>query len=202
MALDWGKEISFSGLRRSAPKAKAEYPSKTYINLMVSDKKTFDVRKNIPQIVLVVLVTALVLKFGVFDFYGRVSAKQAELNAQTQTLNSLQSKLVDYDAVKAEYDLYESSKLVADDMTVSATEALQLVDRYVATSANISQISLEGNTIKLNLANISLDGVGKLVSTLYSQPMVANVSVSTAATDTNDTSRETTAAMVITLRKA
>jgi len=198
MALDWNKEISFSGLKKRAPKPKDEFPSKTYMNLMVSEKKSFDLRSNIPFIVILLIIVVLVLKFGVFDFYARVDAKQAELNAHQQTLNSLNAELTNYNTVLEEYEGYESMSITSSGLRVDALEALDLVDRFVAPSARVVSISLVGNTLTLNLTDISLDGVGKLASTLYEQDMVANVSVSTAATQ-ETASKDVTAAITITL---
>lgn len=198
MALDWNKEISFSGLKKRAPKPKDEFPSKTYMNLMVSEKKSFDLRSNIPLIVILLIIVVLVLKFGVFDFYARVDAKQAELNAHQQTLNSLNAELTNYNTVLEEYEGYESMSITSSGLRVDALEALDLIDRFVAPSARVVSISLVGNTLTLNLTDISLDGVGKLASTLYEQDMVANVSVSTAATQ-ETASKDVTAAITITL---
>ena len=198
MALDWNKEISFSGLKKRAPKPKDEFPSKTYMNLMVSEKKSFDLRSNIPFIVILLIIVVLVLKFGVFDFYARVDAKQAELNAHQQTLSSLNAELTNYNTVLEEYEGYESMSITSSGLRVDALEALDLVDRFVAPSARVVSISLVGNTLTLNLTDISLDGVGKLASTLYEQDMVANVSVSTAATQ-ETASKDVTAAITITL---
>ena len=198
MALDWNKEISFSGLKKRAPKPKDEFPSKTYMNLMVSEKKSFDLRSNIPLIVILLIIVVLVMKFGVFDFYARVDAKQAELNAQQQTLNSLNAELTNYNTVLEEYEGYESMSITSSGLRVDALEALELVDRFVAPSARVVSISLVGNTLTLNLTDISLDGVGKLASTLSEQDMVANVSVSTAATQ-ETASKDVTAAITITL---
>ena len=198
MALDWNKEISFSGLKKRAPKPKDEFPSKTYMNLMVSEKKSFDLRSNIPLIVVLLIIVVLVMKFGVFDFYARVDAKQAELNAHQQTLNSLNAELTNYNTVLEEYEGYESMSITSSGLRVDALEALDLVDRFVAPSARVVSISLVGNTLTLNLTDISLDGVGKLASTLYEQDMVANVSVSTAATQ-ETASKDVTAAITITL---
>lgn len=198
MALDWNKEISFSGLKKRAPKPKDEFPSKTYMNLMVSEKKSFDLRSNIPLIVILLIVVVLVMKFGVFDFYARVDAKQAELNAHQQTLSSLNAELTNYNTVLEEYEGYESMSITSSGLRVDALEALNLVDRFVAPSARVVSISLVGNTLTLNLTDITLDGVGKLASTLYEQDMVSNVSVSTAATQ-ETASKDVTAAMTITL---
>lgn len=201
MALDWSKEISFSGLKKRAPKPKDEFPSKTYMNLMVSEKKSFDLRSNIPFIVILLTIVVLVLKFGVFDFYARVDAKQAELNAHQQTLSSINAELTNYNTVLEEYEGYESMSITSSGLRVDALGALALVDRFVAPSARVASLSLVGNTLTLNLTDISLDGVGKLVSTLYEQDMVANVSVSTAATR-ETASEDVVVAMTITLATA
>lgn len=199
MALDWSKEISFSGLRKRRPKARAEYPSKTYINLAIRDKSELDVRSTIPKAIAIVVVALLFCKFGIFDFYDRVAQKNMELSEQQQVLASLEAQLVNYDEVKAEYDMYESTRIVSAEGMVSVHDAMQLVDRYVAPSAKIASIDVRGNTVSLALADITLDRVGRLVSTLYEQPIVANVAVSTAATEQNSNSA-ITASMVITLQ--
>lgn len=199
MALDWSKEISFSGLRKREPRGKDVYPSKTYMNLMVKDRKVIDMRRAIPVGIILLIAVILFTKFGVLDFYNRVNVKQAELNAQQQVLNSLTADLSGYDEVLAKYEAYESSNVGEDGLTVPATEALKLVDTYIAPQATIASLDLSGNMISLSLTNISLDGVGKLVSTLYTQSIVQNVSVSTAATQETD-SADVTAAMLITLQ--
>ena len=201
MALDWNKEISFSGLRKGKSKAKTDYPSKAYMNLMVEDRKTLEVRQAVPVGILLLVLVLAFAKFGVYDFYDRVNQKQAELSQQQQVLSGLEAELVDYDEVLAEYEAYESSRLSVDESTVSATDALELVDRYIAPSARVASIDLEGNVLSLNLADITLDAVGSLVSTLDAQPMVASVSVSTAATE-RTSAANVMVSMVVTLQKA
>lgn len=199
MALDWSKNISFSGLVKRRPKPKAVYPSKTYINLMVRDKREMNVRDVLPKALVLLLVVVLFCKFGIFDFYGRVGQKQAELNSQERVLNSMQTQLQGYDEVKAEYDMYESTRIVSVEGTVSVHDAMSLVDKCVAPLAKIASIDIRGNTVSLSLADVSLDKTGKIVSRLYEQPMVANVSVSTAASGQGSTSG-VIASMVITLQ--
>lgn len=198
MALDWSKEISFAGLKNRAPKAKVEYPEKTYMNLAIVDKKTFDVRRNVPIIVALVVILALFLKFGVFDMYGRVGAKQAELAVQQNTLNALTAELANYNEVLAEYEGYESMSISSEGLQIDALDALALVDSRIATRARVSSLALSGNTLSLNLTDITLDGMGKLVSDLYDQSMVSNVAVSTAATE-QTTGEDIVASLTITL---
>lgn len=201
MALEWGKEISFSGLRKRQPKAKAVYPEKTYINLVVQDKKEFDLRRTLPIAIVVIVVAALFLKFGVWDFFDRVNQKEAELHQEQQVLSGLQAQLTSYSSVQEEYEAYDPTGSAAASDTVSTSEALALVDRFIRPSANVANVSIDGNTVALELTNISLDSVGKLVSTLYEQSIVANVTVSTAGTQGASTGGVTTA-MVITLQRA
>ena len=199
MALNWSKEISFSGLKKSRAKPNNEYPEKTYMNLVVSTKREVDTRKTVITGVIALIAVILVVKFGVFDFYARVNDKVAELNVQQQNLNVLNTGLAKYDAVLSEYESYESISVTADGLVVNAVDALALVDRYIAPSASIMSISLAGDTMAINVTDISLDGVGQLVSTLYAQDMVANVSVATAAT-AQTASSDVTAALTITLK--
>lgn len=203
MALDWSKEISFAGLKKGIPKGKAkkaktEYPSKNYMNLVVDDKKSFDTSISLPKVIILVVVVALIMKFGIFDFYARVAEKQAELNTQRTELNVMKNELASYNEVLAEYEGYASMSITGEGLQVDALDALALVDRYIAPSARVVSLSLSGNTLSLNLTDISLDGVGALVSTLYGQSMVENVSVSTAATQQTATA-DVTVAMTITL---
>ena len=199
MALNWSKKISFSGLKKSRAKPNNEYPEKTYMNLVVSTKREVDTRKTVITGVIALIAVILVVKFGVFDFYARVNDKVAELNVQQQNLNVLNTGLAKYDAVLSEYESYESISVTADGLVVNAVDALALVDRYIAPSASIMSISLAGDTMAINVTDISLDGVGQLVSTLYAQDMVANVSVATAAT-AQTASSDVTAALTITLK--
>lgn len=201
MALDWSKQVSFSGLKKAGSKGKVSYPSKRYINLMPRKERNNDPGKVIPVAVILLILVALFVKFGIYDLYANVAAKQAELNAQTQVLRSAQAKAASYDQVKEEYDAYQSTRLSSAENEVSTIEAMELVDTYIAPYARIDSINYEKNTITLNLSNITLEDVGKLVGKLYEQPIVDNVAVSTAGADTSK-NEELTAAMIITVEKA
>ena len=198
MAVDWSRQISFSGLRKRSAPAKTGYPEKTYMNLVVSTKKERDLSQTVLRAVLVVVVVALIIKFGIFDFYARVGDKQAEFAAQQRSLNTLNAQLVDYDQVLAEYQGYASVSVAEGGLAVDAMEALGLVDDIVAPSARIMSIALAGDTMTLNVTDVTLDGVGQLVSRLYEQGMVKDVSVATAATQ-QTASEDVTAALTITL---
>lgn len=200
MAIDWNKEISFSGLTKKK-KQDTGFPEKTYMNLAIRDQSELEVRRVVPVAIVLLIVIVLFAKFGVFDFIDRVNQKEAELNTQKQALAEIQSKLTKYDSVLEEFESYEASAIGYGGEIVSPLEALTLIDRYIAPVANVSQVNIAGNTVSLDLSNISLNGVGRLVNTLYEQPIVADVSVSTATTKQAATDDVTTS-LVITLQVA
>ena len=201
MALDWSKEISFSGLGKGKQGAKTAFPSKTYMNLIAEDKKQLEVRKTVLVGILLLLIVVAFAKFGVFDFYDRVNHKQAELTQLQSKEASLAAQLVDYNEVLTEYRAYESSRISTDENTVSAADALALVDKYIAPYARVASIDLLGNTVSLSLADITLDAAGTLVGALNAQPIVANVTVSTATTTNQANSSDVLVTMVVTLQK-
>lgn len=201
MALDWSKNISFSGFRKRGGKGKVTYPSKRYINLMPRKESSNDLAKVVPLAIVLFILVALFVKFGIYDLYANVAAKQAELNSQTQVLRSEQARAATYDQVKEEYDAYQSTRLASSDDAVSALDAMGLVDTYIAPYARIDSLNYEKNAITLSLGNITLEDVGNLVGKLYDQPIVSNVVVSTAGADASK-SEELSASMVIAVKKA
>ena len=198
MAIQFGKSKQAADSTGASRAGKNEFPSKTYINLVVSEKKAIDFRRILPPIIIAVVVLALFLKFGVFDFYARVHDKELELAQNRNTLSSLTVQLTNYDKVLEEFEGYESLSISSDGLRVNVGDALALVDRYISPVARVASINLNGTTLTLNLTNISLDGIGQLVSTLYEQDIVENVSVANAAQQQTN-SEDVTTSMTISL---
>jgi hypothetical protein len=200
MALEWGKNITFTGIRKKVSGGKTSYPEKTHMNLMVADARTIDLRRTGITAIFVVIAIALISKFAVFDILDQVNQKRGELVTVQSEYLSLQNQLKDYAEVEEEFESYAASQLSAEAGIVSNIEALELVDKIIAPKAQVDAINLNGNTLSLSLSNITLNNLGKLVSTLYKQDMVANVTVSTAATQQTAAS-DVVASMTITLQR-
>ena len=197
MAIDM-KNLSLPKLGKKIGSSGSGYPTKTHINLIVEDKQERDGKRTALTAVLLIAVVAAFGKFAIYDFYKRVADKEAELGQYTTELSVLQSQLADYDQVQEEYNLYESARMVSDASLVPALDALNLVDKYISPVAAVSSISLGNNVMSLNISGSSLKNSGQLVSTLYEQPIVKNVTVSTASNANN--SETTTVTMSITLQ--
>lgn len=198
MALDWSKNINFAGLFKRKPRSKDVYPSKTYMNMALPDEQERNIRQSVITAVLTLVVALIFGKFGVYDFYDRVFTKNNELIERKAVLSEIQAQLTDYNSILETYRMYEAVRMTSDAGDVAAVDALALVDGYIRPVAQLNTLGLSKNTLSLNLTGISLDGVGDLVSTLYQQPMVAGVTVSTASDATS--SRDNAVAMTIALQ--
>ena len=165
------------------------------MNLCVSGSQELDLRSAVPVGLLLIVLVALFVKFGVVDQMAQVTEKQSELSQQQAILTADEAKLANYDKVEEEYDGYAVS---TNSGSVSAITALDLVDTYVAPSATVSSINLKDNKLTLTLTNVNLDTVGALTTTLQGRPIVSGVTVSTAATSATDT-QNVVATMIISL---
>ena len=195
MALDWSREISFSGLKKNGKRQKSDViPTKEHMNLVAQDKKERNVKKTVLVTVIILVVAALFAKFAVIDFMAQVGAKQSELAEQQQLKTATLEKLSAYEEIASEYEKYGFFEL--DDakgtLSVDAMAALDLVDKHIANKATVSGLNLVGDTMTLTLTDISLNDVGKLTDELDKIDFVQSVSVSTAATQSDPGSVVTT----------
>lgn len=201
MALDWNKEISFSGLAKSASAArKDEYPTKRYMNFVAVERRKVNLKRVVPLGILGVVVLALVLKFGVFDFVGQIAQKNAEIDRQRQDLAAIEQNLTNYDSVLSEYQSYVSTQLASDATAVDGMSVLALIDEVVTPKASIASLDYKDNVLTLNLFNTSLANVGELANELDDDPLVESVTVSTAAAGQSN-ENDVTVAMTVTLTK-
>lgn len=173
---------SFSLLSRRAAREASVYPTKTSINLARADYRKPDVAATMLVGLLLLVLVLLFVKFGIVDVYGRIDASKTELAQQSQVLAAVDNGLSEYDSVKSEYESY-GPYLTGDlSSAVDAQAAFNLVDQHVAPFATIASASFKDSTLSLSLTGISLDSIGSLVASLRTQPIVSDVSVSTAAT--------------------
>jgi hypothetical protein len=163
-------------------RAGAAYPTKTSINLVRADSQGSNTAMTLLGGLVLLVLVLLFIKFAVFDVYGQVDARKADLAQQAQALAAVDGGLSDYDSVKSEYESYGPYLAGDASSSVDAQSAFDLVDRHVAPFATIVSASLKDDTLSLSLTGISLDSIGTLVTSLRAQPIVSDVSVSTAAT--------------------
>jgi hypothetical protein len=194
MAIDLNRPIEIP----HAQSAKDEYPSKTTMNLAVSQHPTVDVKRIIVIAVIVLVVGGLFVKFGIVDVYARVGAAQTQLNVAQSQLDAVNGQLGGYSDVEQQYQQYEKSG-VSSSSSVSALKVLEMVDSVIPESS-IASVDLSGTTLKLQITGESLDTIAQLSNKLSTQSMVENVSVSNAATNATN-NQSTTAVLTVTLHQ-
>lgn len=135
-----------------------------------------------PVILLAVLVLAIGAKVGILDLMEEKTAAYADLAAKQEQLMAISVQLTEYEEVAALYGRYsygwmnESETGLVDRLAV-----LELVEEKLASKAMVSNFSVNGNVLTLNLAGVTLDETGAIVRDLESSPMVTGVTVSSAS---------------------
>ena len=187
MAIDWKQEVSFKSiggiLKRPKNSGDKKYPTKTTMNLYVVERTTQTSHVVLVAVLLIVIV-ALFVKFGVVDQYARLHAKETELSQQQLAVSQAEAQLKNYDEVLATYQGFAST---GDPNAVDAVSVLDLVTTQVMPYANVSSIVLDNGVLTLTLTGASLSTVGELATQLTGQDMVESVSVSTASNATSST---------------
>ena len=194
MAIDWNREITLGGSGQS----KGAIPTKTTMNLAPRDTLKFDIRKVVLAALALALAIGLFTKFAVIDVYSQVQSRQTELDQQQQILNGMQSRINDYDAVLDEYRSYAASSLGGMEGH-DALEVMGLVSRIIEPAAAVTAASTNGKALTVNVKDIPLDRLGQLSDELKADPLVSDVSVSTANTTSDG---NVTASIVVTLEGA
>lgn len=131
--------------------------------------------------VLFVLVCLLGLcKILVYDIWMDVSAARNELAAEETRLSGVMQELADYSEVLEKYQRYSATdeeKEIVDRMKV-----LALLDDAVGSTADMSAVSIGGDTVRIQFSGVTLAQTARIVQKLETSPIVAGTTVSTAST--------------------
>lgn len=190
MALDLNKPIGPSAAASTA------LPTKRTMNLLVRERKNLAIGKYVLVGLGILALLAVFAKFAVFDVFNQVGLKQLELDAAQQEFSAIQRQLDNYDAVLTEYHSYTG---IAAEGSTDALEVMEMIARVVQPHATVTAASASNGMVLVNVKDVTLDGLGKLTDLLRAEPLVENVTVS-SATDTN--AQSVSASLTITLAQA
>lgn len=192
--MNLNKEISLKGLSPKNLKnlkkldlkgsKAAQYPSKTSINLVVTDTSTEFTPRTAVMLVFVLVLAVLFCKFAVIDVMGAASQAESRVSAAQSQLATLQASNADYDQVQAEYDKIGVSGLTETERGLADREqVIKLLENTAAQLGYLQAVRVSGNTVELQFSDKSLNDVSRLMQTLEDKDIVASVSVSMAKTD-------------------
>lgn len=180
-----GKNLSLKNLKGSLKGSKgSQYPSKTSINLVVTDDSTQFTPRTAVMLVLVLLFAVVFCKFAVIDVMGAASQAESRVSAAQAQLSTLQAANADYNEVQAEYDKIGVSGLSEDERALADRgDVIELIENTAAQLGSLQAVRVSGNTMELQFSDRTLHDVSRLMQVLESKDIVAGVSVSMAKTD-------------------
>ena len=180
-----GKNLSLKNLKGSLKGSKgSQYPSKTSINLVVTDDSTQFTPRTAVMLVLVLLFAAVFCKFAVIDVMGAASQAESRVSAAQAQLSALQAANADYNEVQAAYDKIGVSGLSADERALADRgDVIELIEKTASQLGSLQAVRVSGNTMELQFSDRTLHDVSRLMQVLESKDIVAGVSVSMAKTD-------------------
>ncbi len=180
-----GKNLSLKNLKGSLKGSKgSQYPSKTSINLVVTDDSTQFTPRTAVMLVLVLLFAAVFCKFAVIDVMGAASQAESRVSAAQAQLSTLQAANADYNEVQAEYDKIGVSGLSEDERALADRgDVIELIENTASQLGSLQAVRVSGNTMELQFSDRTLHDVSRLMQVLESKDIVAGVSVSMAKTD-------------------
>lgn len=171
--------FSFS-LGKSGGK-KVVIPTKTTMNFARRESGV-KLGRVAPAALLVILVVAIGAKVGILDLLDQKTAAYANLASKQEQLVAISMQLTEYDEVAALYGRYSYGWMDESETSlVSRLDVLDLIEEKLASAAYVSNFSVNGNVLTLNLSGVTLDEISAIVRDLESSPMVLGVTVSSAS---------------------
>ncbi len=178
------KDIKLGAGKGGAKKmSRRSIPVKRSINLAATGEKAIDLRVAIPAIILIILGAILLSKFAVVDRLMAVSRAQDEVVALQAELDESYEALKGKEELTELYAHYTYSGMTQEEINrTDRVRVLQLLQKVVIPEAEVSNWSVSGNLLTLNLMRSSLQEVNLLVQQLNEHELVDYCTVTTAAT--------------------
>ena len=169
--------------KKAPKKAAIVAPSKKTMNF-VHHQSSFNPKKVIPIALIVLIVAAVFLKFGVLDMLDKKAAAQAELDQKQQQLAIVEAKLEGYDELAMEYGRYSYGWMNDTEVNmVSRMDVLDLIEKKISPKATIDNFAVNNNVLTMNIHGITLEEASKMVKSLEATELVESASVYNAVAE-------------------
>lgn len=169
--------------KKAPKKAAIVAPSKKTMNF-VHHQSSFNPKKVIPIVLIVLIVAAVFLKFGVLDMLDKKAAAQADLDQKQQQLALVEAKLEGYDELAMEYGRYSYGWMNDTEVNmVSRMDVLNLIEKKISPKATIDNFAVNNNVLTLNIHGITLEEASRMVKSLEAAELVESASVYNAVAE-------------------
>ena len=169
--------------KKAPKKAAIVAPSKKTMNF-VHHQSSFNPKKVIPIVLIVLIVAAVFLKFGVLNMLDKKAAALADLDQKQQQLALVEAKLEGYDELAMEYGRYSYGWMNDTEVNmVSRMDVLNLIERKISPKATIDNFAVNNNVLTLNIHGITLEEASRMVKSLEAAKLVESASVYNAVAE-------------------
>ena len=158
-------------------------PSKKTMNF-VHHQSSFNLKKVLPVVLVILIVVAVFVKFGIMDPLDKKTAALNELSLKQEQLASVNAKLTGYDELAKEYGRYSYGWMNETEVNlVSRMDVLALIEERIVPAAIIDNIAVNNNVLTLNIHGITLEQASTMVKRLEESELVESASVYNAVAE-------------------
>lgn len=175
------KNIDLKG--RTKKKDNLVAPSKKTMNF-VHHQSSFNPKKVLPVVLLVVLVVAIFVKVGIMDQLDKKTAAYSELSQKQEQLAAINTKLAGYDELAQQYGRYSYGWMNDSEVNmVSRMDVLALVEEKITPAAFVDNMAVNNNVLTLNIHGITLEQASAMVKSLEESGLVKSATVYNAVAE-------------------
>lgn len=155
---------------------KLRLPEKRTMNLYQSSKELSSKEKRVKNIAAILIIVLLLVT--VVGRYGMLIYKSIRLSNSKAELATLESQLVDYDVVKAEYDRYTRNFMTSDERALETRQSfMNVANSAVGGHGRIEYFAVMDNEASIRVAVDDLDNVALIRRNLENNSAVKSVTV-------------------------
>lgn len=160
---------------------KGKMPTKTYINLLPYKKQSFSLKKNLPLLILIILLLVVVGKFLIYDRLAVLLVENNRIATMKEELANTNRQIDSLRDLEDEYAHYTTSGMTSEELgRVDRVQAMKLIDKAFL-DGNISRSwNLTGNIMTLQVSGPSLSELNQLALELEERPIVERCVISSA----------------------
>ena len=135
-------------------------------------------------VVLILAVGGAIGKFLIYDRYQAVDAAEAEAAAMHRALDECNARIEAYGELNETYAHYTYTGMTEEELgRVDRVAVLDLMQRVLFVRTEVTDWSVRGNVLSLDIAGDTLQEINETVQQLMAEPLVNYCEVNTAATD-------------------
>ena len=160
---------------------KGKIPTKNYINVLVKKKQPFSIQKNLPLIIVLVILFLVLFKFAMFDRLATIIIDTNKVSTMQEEIADINSKINAMKGVEDQYAHYTTSGMTAEELgRVDRVKAMKLINKQFMRANVCRSWNLTGNVMTLKVNGPSLRELNQTAAELEENDIVERCVISTA----------------------